>query len=612
MSNGFSGGGGSRRSRGSHQPAEKLPAGESRKQLAFLLQFYRPYAMQAIIALGIMLITASMGLLFPAFVGKMLDGFLHPDRQNLPFGISASPGMLALALLGLIAVQSIIRFGAATTMAAITEKAIAELRTRTYEHIIRLPMSFFGEKRVGELSSRMSSDLTQIQETFAFTMLELIRQSIFLTGGIAFILSASLNLAIPVLLAMPVLVIIAVFFGRLIKKQSTATQDALAESATVLEETLQAITSVKSYVNESFEARRYHSTLSKTILLAIKTARYRSAFVSFILFAFFGGIAGVIWYGGSLMQRGQITMGDFATFLMYAMFVGGAMGSFAELLGQVQKALGSSVRIQQILSEKTEDMQINPDKISLRSVELAGISFSYPSRPDIQALKNISLQIQAGQRIAFVGESGAGKSTAAALIQQFYQPTEGTIFYNSIPASQLGIHSIRSDIAVVPQDIVLFGGTIAQNIAYGDLQADKDQIYQAAASANALEFIERFPEGFDTVVGERGIQLSGGQRQRIAIARAILKNPPILILDEATSSLDSASEYLIQEALERLMANRTTIIIAHRLSTIRNCDGIAVFSKGQIVEFGRHEELLQKGGLYARLAELQFGQNMQG
>ncbi len=582
-------------------PKVKLSREESQKQLSFLLSFYKPYTYKAITALVIMMITATAGLLFPRLVGMILDSVLHPEKSGF------SPGTIAGALLGVIVVQFGIRYIFSMQLATITENVIATLRTRVFEHLIRLPMKFFGERRVGELSSRLSSDLTQIQETFSFAILELLRQSIFLIGGIAFIVSKSMNLAAPILLAMPVLIAIAVLFGRRIRTFSTKTQDALAQSATIVEETLQGIASVKSYSNESYEAERYNSALKSTISLAIKTAKMRSAFISFILFAFFGGIAGVIWYGGTLVQQGEITIGDFATFLMYAMFVGGAMGSFAELFSQVQKSLGASVRIQEILGEKIETINGSHISPKMRSVSVRNIGFSYPSRPEIPALKNVSLEIGAGKRVAFVGESGAGKSTMATLIQRFYDTDTGDIFYDGISSKALPLADVRVNIGVVPQDIVLFGGSILDNIRYGNLEAAEDEVWEAAELANATEFISKFPEKLHTLVGERGVKLSGGQRQRIAIARAILRNPPILILDEATSSLDSESEHLIQEALERLMASRTTIIIAHRLSTVRRCDTIFVFSKGEIIESGTHDELIARSeSKYARLCALQF------
>jgi ABC-type multidrug transport system fused ATPase/permease subunit len=468
-------------------------------------------------------------------------------------------------------------------------------------------MSFFAENRVGELISRIKNDLAAIQETLTFTMLEMLRQTIFLFGGIIFIMTQSLPLTIPILIAMPVLIAIAVLFGRKIRIYSRRTQDALAASATITEEALQAIVSVKSYSNETYETTRYLGALNVTVELAVATAKLRSAFVSFVIFAFFGGIAGVVWYGVSLVRAGDITLGDFATFLIYAMFVGGAMGSFAELFGQVQKALGATGRVQEILDMKTEPTKESDASITLRSVRFERVSFVYSTRRDAPALRDVSFELRAGERIAFVGESGAGKTTTAALIQRLYEPSAGRIFYDETSSAELSLADTRRNIGAVPQDIVLFGGTIAENIRYGNLDAGDEEVWRAAELANAAEFIERLPDGLQTIVGERGVQLSGGQRQRIAIARAILKNPPILILDEATSSLDSQSEYLIQEAIERLAVNRATVIIAHRLSTVRRCDRIYVFSGGRIVEHGTHDELsANPDSIYANLSRLQF------
>ncbi len=585
-------------------PKVKLSFGQQRSEFLFILSFYKQYRWKALIVLLIMLISNSISLLFPKFIGNLLDSMKSPS-------ITPDVWSLVSLLLGLFLVQAVVNYFTTVSLATITENVLAKLRTSLFQHILRLPMSFFGEKRVGELMSRVSSDVTQIQETFTFTMMQMLRQGIFLVGGIVFIVMRSIRLTTPVLITLPILIVIGLVFGRRLRALSTRVQDVLAQATTIIEETFQAIESVKSYTNEDYETKRYSTQISEYVRLAIKGAKLRSIFFSFIMFAMFGGIAGVLSYGVYLVHNNELTIGDLLSFILYSFFVAGALGSFAELFGQIQRTLGASVRVREILSEKVETNSADVVQLqspTLRSIELKNVKFSYPSRPDIWALDNVSLQIQAGSRVAFVGESGAGKSTTAALLQKFYKPNEGSIFFDSYNSEELSFEEVRQNIGIVPQDIVLFGSTIGDNIRYGKVDATDDQVWEAARLANAEEFIRQFPEGLETKVGERGVKLSGGQRQRIAIARAILKNPPILILDEATSSLDSQSEHLIQEALENLMKGRTTIIIAHRLSTIRRCDNIFVFSKGQIIQRGTHEELLmQPSSLYARLCELQFG-----
>jgi ABC-type multidrug transport system fused ATPase/permease subunit len=620
----------------------KLTREQSQAQLGFLLGFLAPYKWQITFALVVLIASSAVSLAFPKAIGMLIDAVLNPT--NAPYSI----GVIAAGLVGVLILQSVTRFFTSMTLAKISENTLAALRTELFERIIRLPMSFFAERRVGELSSRLSSDLSLVQETFTFSFLELLRQLVFFIGSVIFIAMNSLQLTGMIMLVLPVIVGIALLFARFIRKYSTKTQDALAESATIVEESLQAIASVKSFVNEGYEATRYHGSVMKTVALALAGARVRSMFVSFILFALFGGIAGVIWYGGSLVRSGLMTMGELTSFIIYTTFVGGALGSFAELFGQLQRTLGASVRIREILESEPEKLdealalvdtksQLLPtnghagangasangasangsayagthtnEQRPFTSVTFENVHFAYPGRLDVPALNDVSFTVHSGERVAFVGESGAGKSTSASLIQRFYAPTGGVIRFDGVDAAELSLGAVRRSVGIVPQDIVLFGGTIAENIRYGDLAASDEAVWKAAELANATEFIEQFPEKMNTVVGERGIKLSGGQRQRVAIARAILKNPSILVLDEATSSLDSQTEYLIQEAMERLMAGRTTIIIAHRLSTIRRSDRIFVFSKGRIIESGTHESLLaETGSFYARLCALQFGE----
>lgn len=546
-----------------------------------------------------MIPSSGISLVFPAMTGTIIDQIL---TTHDPSSLYQTGGLF----LGLLTLQAVIGYVVSITMSRTTEQMIASLRSNLFQHIVKLPLATLSKHRVGELSSRISSDLTQIQETFSFSLLQLVRQSIFLVGSIVLILTRSVQLTIPILVGMPLIVGAAVLIGRRLRKLSTKTQDALAATSTIVEETLQSLQSVKSYVQEQHEIARYKSALDENVSLAIKGARLRAGFVTFIIFTIFGGIAAVILYGARLVQAGEVSMGELLSFLMYAMFVGGALGSFAELFGQIQKSLGAAVRIKELMEETREHVGEESSAVSIRGIELRDVSFTYPDRQDRMAVEHLTLSVMPGQRIAFIGESGSGKSTTAALIQRLYEPSTGSIFYDGRAASEYSLAQIRRNIGVVPQDIVLFGGTIEENIRYGRPNASHEEVRQAAQGANALSFIEEFPEGFSTLVGERGMKLSGGQRQRVAIARALLKNPPILLLDEATSSLDAESEHLIQDALERLMENRTSVIIAHRLSTVRTCDVIYVFSHGHIVESGTHETLLAQGGIYQRWCDLQF------
>lgn len=472
-------------------------------------------------------------------------------------------------------------------------------------------MTFFSRHRVGELSSRLSADLTVIQETLTTSIPQFLRQSALLTGGIVLIAVTSLRLSAVMISTFPVLMLAAVLMGRRIRGFSRSAQDRLAEGATVVEESLHGIAGVKAFGNERFELNRYTRNLDAFLEVILRTARFRASLISFIIFGVFGSIVLVFWYGARLLQAGELSFGELTRFLLYTTFVGGSVASFAEVFSQVQKTLGATERVREFMNEPTEIEVLHPSMTQpssrlLGAVRFEDVDFHYPSRPDSAVLRRLNLEARPGEKIALVGPSGAGKSTIVSLLLRFYEPTQGRLWVDGRPADSFSLRELRGHMAIVPQEVLLFGGTIEENIRYGRPEASDEEIRQAARQAVCHEFVERFPEGYQTMVGERGVKLSGGQRQRIAIARALLKNPSILILDEATSSLDSENEHLIQQALDVLLKGRTAFIIAHRLSTIQSADRIYVIQAGSVVESGTHRELvLREGGAYRRLAAMQ-------
>jgi ABC-type multidrug transport system fused ATPase/permease subunit len=582
---------------------------ETLSHVSRLLIYLKPYRNKFIAALFFLFLSSLVGLAFPSFIGALIDTAQGKHTNSyLPGTIQ---GILLLAFI-VLALQAVVSYFRILWFVNVAERSLADIRRDTYFKLITLPMNFFSNRRVGELNSRISADLSQVQDTLTTTIAEMLRQVVLFVGGIIFMAIISKKLVFALLLVLPVMVVFAVLFGRFIKKISRQAQDKMAESNTIVEETLLGIANVKAFVNESYEATRYRNTIREVADIAIKGAKFRGMFVSFIVLCVFGGILAVIGYGCILVSQHEITFGELLKFSLYAMFLGTSLGSFPELFANLQKAVGASERVLEILAEKGEEVSINEkdntvDKKIEGNLSFSNVNFAYPSRPEIDVLTNVSFEAMTGQKVAIVGPSGSGKSTTAGLILQFYHPQSGEIFFDGKPASEYSLTDIRNQVAIVPQDVMLFGGTILENIAYGKLTATKEEIIQSAKRANAHHFITSFPEGYETVVGERGVKLSGGQRQRIAIARALLKNPSILILDEATSSLDSESERLVQEALEELMKGRTSIIIAHRLSTIREADKIIVLEAGQITESGTHQELIEiEQGLYRYLSGLQF------
>lgn len=481
------------------------------------------------------------------------------------------------------------------------------MRGAVYQKMIWLPQSFFDSRRMGELMSRVTSDVSTLSDTFTFVLAEFLRQIIILIVGLGLMVAKGPQLTLFMLATFPVLVVAAMIFGKYIRKMSKQTQDQLAGANVIVEETLQSISAVKSFTSELFEVARYKRSLHEVVNVALRTAHYRGLFFAFTIIAMFGGIIAVAWYGANLVHDGAMTSGDLFTFVLLTMFVGVSIAGIGDVYGQLQKSIGASERILEILDLQDEkgDTDLN---VKLKGeIRFNNISFTYPTRPDVTVLKNMSFDITPGEKVALVGPSGSGKSTIINLLMRFYDPTSGALIVDGDNARNYPLTAYRKNIGVVPQEVMLFGGTIRENIAYGKPNSSEEEIIAAAKKANAWEFIEGFPEGLNTVVGDRGVKLSGGQRQRVAIARAILKDPSILILDEATSSLDAASERLVQEALEKLMENRTTIVIAHRLSTIRKVDRILVIKNGEVAESGTHHELNALGdGIYSNLLKLQL------
>ncbi len=582
-------------------------------QLVHIFKYMWPYKAYYALSMVFLFLSTFTALAFPALIGPLLDagnqtqssGFLARMLPDLPpLGTLDVIKLLVIILI----LQGIFSFFKVIITSYVTENAMADIRKDLFSNLISLPVVFFEKNRVGALLSRVTADVTQLQETFSWTLAEFLRQIMTLIVGAVFIAMMSGKLALVMLSTFQIMIIGAIFFGKFIKKMARMTQEELANSSVVVEESLHNISVVKSFTNEIFEKLRYFGSIEKVVGYGVKTGVYRAFFSSFIIYAIFGTVLLVFYLGVKQVEAGTMTSGDLLSFVLFTAYIGASVGGLGDIYSRLQKAVGSTERLREIL-EETPEVQLNAE---LKNYGIEGdiafenVYFSYPTRKDISTLQNLSFDIRSGEKVALVGSSGAGKSTIIQLLMGFYQLDGGAIKIDGKAADQYELRALRNKIGMVPQEVILFGGTIKENILYGRTDASEAEVIAAAKQANAWEFISSFPEGLETIVGERGIKLSGGQKQRVAIARAILKDPVILILDEATSSLDSESEKLVQEALDKLMEGRTSIIIAHRLSTVRDVNQIMVLENGNIVEKGKHSELSTlENGKYRHFLEMQ-------
>jgi ABC-type multidrug transport system fused ATPase/permease subunit len=571
-----------------------------------IFEYVKPYRSHFIIGLILLFLSSTVFMVFPFIVGVMLDvaqGKASIAHLDLP--------SIAFLLLAVLAFQGVVSYFRVILFARVSEGVSADIRKDLYQKLISLPVVFFEKSRVGELVSRLTNDVEKLYNTFYFVLAEFIRQIILLVGGVLFLAWQTPKLTGVMLAIFPLIVVGAMLFGRKIRKLSRMRQDKLGDTNTILDETLQSIYAVKSFANERFEVNRYRASNDAVRGVSMQFASGRALFSVFIITVLFGALFFVIWSGMRMVESGEITAGQLISFVTFTAVIGGAIAGLGNFYSELVGAMGATERVQEILTAESETearRQTNVPAGPLKgTIELDAVEFAYPTRSDVPVLRGLSLSIQPGQKVALVGQSGAGKSTVMQLMLQFHQPLSGVIKIDGKDIQEYELESYRRNFALVPQEVILFGGTIRENVLYGKPEATEAELVEALEKANAWDFVQAFPDGLETVVGERGIKLSGGQRQRIAIARAILRDPAILLLDEATSSLDAESERLVQEALNRLMENRTSIIIAHRLSTIREVDRIFVLEGGKIVEMGTHAELSAlENGTYRSLAKLQF------
>ncbi len=588
------------------QTTEKQPRlnRDQMTQIRRLFVFARPYRAKILWATLAVVFSSALGLVFPRIMGDLVDSALGKiDGAN-----NASLDRYALILVGVFLLQAIFNFIRTYWLSVAGEGVVADLRRSVFDRVIRLGVPFFDQRKTGEITSRLTADAAVVQQTVSTAVAQALGQAITLIGGVILLFMLSFRLSLTVLIVVPVAVIAAFVFGRKLRRISTAFQDRLAIANSLAEEAISSVRVVKWFTAEEETARLYDRDIRESYAIAVRRARVRAVFVPSVTFAMFSTLALVLWQGGHQVIAGNLTAGNLVTFLLYSLTVAGAVGTFTGLYAQLQEALGASRRIFELLDEPPEvaavSETVNPEPVG--TVAFEDVHFSYAGREQ-EVLSGINLEVGKGEVVALVGPSGAGKTTMVQLIPRFYDVVSGRVVVDGVDVRDQDIDQLRDRMAAVPQEIELFSGTIAENLRVAKAEATETELVETCRAANAHEFIMSFPEGYDTIVGERGIKLSGGQRQRVAIARALLADPKLLILDEATSSLDAESEALVQAALEVLMRDRTTVVIAHRLSTVRRADRLVVLAEGRIIEEGNHDELVAKKGLYSQL----YGRQLQ-
>jgi ATP-binding cassette, subfamily B, bacterial MsbA len=567
-----------------------------------LFRYLRPFWFLMALAGLCLLLSSGANLIFPWVVQHLLDSvFVHHDQGLL--------NQIALLLLTVFAVNVVFNFGQNYLVSYISERLVADLRMQLYAHLHTLSLSFFNNRRVGEIMSRVTNDVTRVQSGLTTNVLSLVQQVVTIVGAVVIIALLDWRLTLLIVALVPLVMLSATLFGRRFRGFAKASQEELGALGTILEETLSSIRVVKSFAREPYEIERFNAGVKRVFDMSMHLTRVKAMFAPLMNFLAFAAVVLVIWFGGSEVLAGRLSPGQLISFVIYMVMIAGPVAALSNIYTQTQESLGAAERIFELLDAAPE----RPDApLAIALPPLNGqivfdhVSFEY--LPGTPVLADLSLVLPAGQTVALVGPSGAGKTTITGLIPRLYEPTEGHIFVDGYDLRDVQIRSLREQIAIVPQEPTLFGGTICENIAYGRLDASQEEIEAAARAANAADFIECLPQGYETLVGERGVKLSAGQRQRIAIARAVLRDPRILILDEATASLDNESEALVQDALRRLTRHRTTLVIAHRLTTVEDADHILVLDRGQIIEQGQHAALLARNGLYARLYHRQFDQ----